>query len=33
VASGDRPDTLELVTLDTVLARAARLEGFPVIAG
>ena len=31
VASGDRPETLEFVTLDQVLARAARLEGFPVL--
>ncbi len=31
LASGDRPESLPLVTLDTVLARAARLEGFTVI--
>jgi hypothetical protein len=32
VASGDRPETLGFVTLDRVLARAADLEGFPVLA-
>lgn len=32
-ASGDRPDTLEFVTLDRPLARAAQLEGFHVLAG
>lgn len=32
VASGDRPDTLDFVTLDTVLSRAAQLEGFRVVA-
>jgi len=31
VACRERPDTLEFVTLDKVLARAARLEGFPVV--
>ncbi len=31
VASGDRPDTLEFVTLDRRLATAAELEGFRVI--
>ena len=31
LASGDRPESLPFVTLDTVLARAARLEGFQVI--
>jgi predicted nucleic acid-binding protein len=30
-ASGDRPERLEIVTLDAVLARCARLEGFRVI--
>jgi hypothetical protein len=29
-AADDRPETLEFVTLDGVLARAARLEGFVV---
>lgn len=33
VASGDHPERLEFVTLDTQLARSARLEGFRVIAG
>lgn len=33
LASGDRPETLPLVTLDRTLARAAQLEGFRVIAG
>lgn len=33
LASGDRPETLELVTLDRTLARAAQLEGFRVLAG
>jgi predicted nucleic acid-binding protein len=33
VASGDRPETLDFVTLDAVLARAAKIEGFPVIGG
>src|SRR6185295_19508288 len=33
VASGDRPETLEFVTLDRQLARCAQLEGFRVIAG
>jgi predicted nucleic acid-binding protein len=33
VLSNDRPDTLPFVTLDTVLARAARLEGFRVLTG
>jgi len=31
LASGDRPETLEFVTLDRVLARAAQLEGFRVL--
>lgn len=31
VACREQPETLEFVTLDKVLARAARLEGFPVI--
>lgn len=31
VLSDDRPDTLEFVTLDNVLAKAARLEGFHVL--
>ncbi len=31
VASGDRPETLPFVTLDTRLAKAAQLEGFRVI--
>ena len=31
IASGDRPETLELVTVDRILARAARLEGFRVV--
>ena len=31
VASQDRPDTLEFVTLDSRLAKAARLEGFRVL--
>jgi predicted nucleic acid-binding protein len=31
VASQDRPETLAFVTLDAVLARAARLEGFRVL--
>lgn len=31
VVSREQPETLEFVTLDKVLARAARLEGFPVI--
>lgn len=29
-ASGDRPERLEIITLDSVLARSARLEGFRV---
>jgi hypothetical protein len=33
VASGDRPETLAFVTLDTQLARCAQLEGFRVISG
>lgn len=33
LASGDRPETLDVVTLDQTLGRAARLEGFRVIAG
>lgn len=32
LASGDRPETLPFVTLDRHLARAARLEGFRVVA-
>ena len=32
LASGDRPETLEFVTLDQQLARAAKLEGFRVVA-
>jgi predicted nucleic acid-binding protein len=31
LASGDRPETLDFVTLDEPLARAARLEGFRVL--
>jgi uncharacterized protein len=31
VVSREQPETLEFVTLDKVLARAARLEGFPVL--
>lgn len=31
VVSREQPETLEFVTLDKVLARAARLEGFPVV--
>jgi len=31
IASGDRPESLEFVTLDQALARSARLEGFRVI--
>jgi uncharacterized protein len=31
VVSREQPETIEFVTLDKVLARAARLEGFPVI--
>jgi predicted nucleic acid-binding protein len=31
VASGDRPESLEFVTLDQALARSARLEGFRVL--
>jgi hypothetical protein len=31
LASGDRPEALPIVTLDDVLARAARLEGFRVL--
>jgi uncharacterized protein len=31
VVSRERPETLEFVTLDKVLARAARLEGFTVV--
>jgi uncharacterized protein len=33
VASGDRPETLDFVTLDERLAAAAELEGFRVIRG
>jgi predicted nucleic acid-binding protein len=32
LASGDRPETLPIVTLDRTLARAAQLEGFRVLA-
>jgi hypothetical protein len=31
LTAGDRPETLEFVTLDRVLARAAQLEGFRVL--
>jgi hypothetical protein len=31
VASGDRPETLDFVTLDSRLATAAQLEGFHVV--
>ncbi len=31
LASGDRPETLEFVTLDQTLGRAAQLEGFRAI--
>jgi predicted nucleic acid-binding protein len=31
VTCRDRPESLEIVTLDKVLARAAQLEGFPVV--
>ena len=31
VTCHDRPESLEFVTLDKVLARSARLEGFPVV--
>jgi predicted nucleic acid-binding protein len=31
VASGDRPETLDFVTLDSRLAAAAQIEGFRVI--
>jgi len=31
VVSREQPEALEFVTLDKVLARAARLEGFPVL--
>jgi len=31
LASGDRPETLDFVTLDRTLARAAQLEGFRVV--
>jgi hypothetical protein len=30
IASGDRPETLDFVTLDRALARSAQLEGFRV---
>lgn len=33
IASGERPETLDFVTLDQPLARAARLEGFRVFSG
>ena len=32
IASGDRPETLDFVTLDRPLARCAQLEGFRVLA-
>ena len=31
IASGDRPESLDFVTLDKALARCARLEGFRVV--
>jgi hypothetical protein len=31
LAADDRPETLDLVTLDQTLARCARLEGFRVL--
>jgi predicted nucleic acid-binding protein len=31
IASGDRPETLDFVTLDRALARSAQLEGFRVL--
>ena len=31
MVSREQPETLEFVTLDKVLARAARLEGFRVL--
>jgi uncharacterized protein len=31
IASGDRPETLDFVTLDRQLARCAQLEGFRVV--
>jgi len=33
MASGDQPETLDFVTLDRNLARAAQLEGFRVLPG
>jgi hypothetical protein len=33
MAAGDRPETLNVVTLDRNLARAAQLEGFRVLPG
>jgi predicted nucleic acid-binding protein len=33
MAAGDRPETLDVVTLDRNLARAAQLEGFRVLPG
>jgi predicted nucleic acid-binding protein len=33
ITSGDRPETLDFVTLDQPLARSAQLEGFRVISG
>jgi hypothetical protein len=33
LASGDRPETLDVVTLDRHLARCAQLESFRVLAG
>ncbi len=33
IASADRPDTLDFVTLDQALARCAQLEGFRVVSG
>lgn len=33
MAAEDHPETLEFVTLDQILARSARLEGFRVVSG
>ena len=33
IASGDRPESLEFVTIDQALARSAQLEGFRVVSG
>ena len=33
MASGDQPETIDFVTLDRNLARAAQLEGFRVVTG